>query len=140
MRLSVNYLRRALWAPIVLMWIPMAAWAATVSEAPVFEGVDWSVLALAFGISTLSGATALVWRIDRELRTAPDGKLPRPWLFVLSNALGSWTAGALAWLISQSQGVSVYPTMVVVILLSFGGASAIEKLAEKYINREGPLT
>lgn len=133
--LTVYFLRRALWALVAMMWMPTVAWAATLTSQEVFSAIDWPVLALAFGLSTLSGATALVWRIDRELRNAPDGKLPRPLLFAASNLLGSWLAGALAWIMAQSQASGVWATLVIVILLSFSGARAIEVLAEKYINR-----
>lgn len=141
--LSVTYLRRALRALVLIMWAPMPVWAATLMAESgglsEFANVSWSVLALAFGLSTLSGATALVWRLDQELRKSPDGKLPRPWLFAASNLLGSWTAGALAWITSQSQSAGVWGTLGVVILLSFGGARAIEALAERYLNKPGAL-
>jgi len=134
--ISIAYVRRALRILAVLMWIPMPALAATlVSAVHPFHSVDLPVLALAFGMSTLSGATALIWRLDRELRDSPDGKLPRPWLFAASNLLGSWLAGSLAWIASQSQSVGVWATLATVIILSFGGARVIEVLAEKYINR-----
>jgi hypothetical protein len=135
--ISVSYIRRALRILLALMWLPMPVWAATLAtDAHPFETIDLPVLALAFGLSTLSGATALVWRLDKELRNAPDGVLPRPWLFAASNILGSWTAGALAWIGSQSQASGVWATLGVVIVLSFGGARVIEVLAEKYINKE----
>lgn len=143
--LSVTYLRRALHALVLIMWAPMPVWAAaTLAQASAglsdFGEIRWSILALAFGLSTLSGATALVWRLDQELRRSPDGKLPRPWLFAASNLMGSWTAGALAWITSQSQSAGVWPTLGLVILLSFGGARAIEAMAEKYLNKpESPL-
>ena len=133
--ISTAYLRRALHLIVVIMWLPMPVWAAAVVVAHPFDGIDFSVLALAFGLSTLSGATALVWRLDAELRKAPNGKLPRPWLFAGANLLGSWTAGSLAWITSQGQGSGVWTTLAVVIVLSFGGARAIELLAERYINR-----
>lgn len=137
MMISVSYIRRALRILLALMWLPMPVWAATLATGThPFDAIDLPVLALAFGLSTLSGATALVWRLDRELRSAPDGKLPRPWLFATSNLLGSWTAGALAWIGSQSQHSGVWATLGVVILLSFGGARAIEVIAERYINKE----
>ena len=100
--LPVTYIRRVLRALVLIMWAPMPVWAATViadsgaAGLSEFEEIRWGVLALAFGLSTLSGATALVWRLDRELRAAPDGKLPRLWLFVASNLMGSWLAGAFA--------------------------------------------
>jgi hypothetical protein len=133
------YLSRALRILVVLMWLPMPVWAVTVAATHPFHTIDFPVLALAFGLSTLSGATALVWRIDQELRNAPDGKLPRPWLFATSNILGSWTAGTLAWVAAQSQGAGVWLTLAVVIAISFGGARAIEALAERYINKIAPV-
>jgi hypothetical protein len=136
MMITVAYLRRALRILVCLMWLPMPVWAATVAVgAHPFDSVDLPVLALAFGLSTLSGATALVWRLDRELRTSPDGHLPRPWLFAASNILGSWTAGAFAWITSQSQDGGVWLTLGVVIVASFAGARLIEVVAERYINK-----
>ena len=137
--LSVTYVRRALRALVLLMWAPMPVWAATLAMQDgglsEFQNVSWGVLALAFGLSTLSGATALVWRLDKELRAAPDGKLPRLWLFVASNIMGSWLAGAFAWIGAMAIDRDVWATLSVVILLSFGGARAIEALSEKYINK-----
>ena len=136
--ISIAYLRRALRILVLIMWLPMPVWAATVAIAHPFDGIDFPVLALAFGLSTLSGATALVWRLDQELRKSPDGKLPRPWLFAASNILGSWTAGVLAWVGAQSQDSGVWLTLALVIAISFGGARAIEVLAERYINKMTP--
>lgn len=136
--MSPVYLSRALRILIALMWLPMPVWAATVAVAHPFDAIDFPVLALAFGLSTLSGATALVWRLDQELRKNPDGVLPRPWLFATSNILGSWTAGTLAWIAAQSQDTGVWLTLAFVIAISFGGARAIEVLAERYINRLSP--
>ena len=133
--ISVTYISLALRTLTIIMWLPMPVWAATVATEHPFERVDLGVLALAFGLSTLSGATALVWRLDAALRAAPDGKLPRPLLFASANLLGSWTAGSLAWIASQSQDSGVWLTLAAVILLSFGGARAIELLTEKYINK-----
>lgn len=137
--ISIAYLSRALRILVLIMWLPMPVWAAAVlAPGHPFDAIDFPVLALAFGLSTLSGATALVWRLDQELRKAPDGILPRPWLFAASNILGSWTAGALAWVSAQGQDVGVWPTLAMVIAISFGGARAIELLAERYINKVVP--
>lgn len=139
--ISALYLRRALRLLVVMIWLPVPVWAASVvSGGHTFEQIDFAVLSLAFGLSTLSGATALVWRIDQELRKAPDGKLPRPWLFAASNILGSWTAGTLAWVASQGQDAGVWITLAAVIAVSFGGARALEKLSEKYTEKLSPPT
>lgn len=137
--ISAAYLSRALRILVLMMWLPMPVWAASVvAIGHPFDSIDFPVLALAFGLSTLSGATALVWRIDQELRKSPEGVLPRPWLFASSNILGSWTAGTLAWIAAQGQEIGVWPTLAMVIAISFGGARAIEILAEKYINKVVP--
>lgn len=133
--ITTNYIRFALRLLVCLMWLPMPVWAASIVNGSTLASIDLAVLALAFGLSTLSGATALVWRLDKELRDSPDGRLPRPWLFSASNLLGSWTAGAFAWLSAQGQGAGVWTTLGLVIVLSFGGARVIEVIAEKYINR-----
>lgn len=137
MTMTAPYMRKALHILLALMWSPMPVWAASIAAQDAFGAVEWPVFALAFGLSTLSGATALVWRLDKELRASPDGSLPRPWLFAASNLLGSWTAGALAWVGAQGQGSGVWSTLGAVILLSFGGARVIEIMVEKYTKREG---
>ena len=123
-----------------MIWAPVPAWAASlaVSINDPLMNINFPVLALAFSLATLSGATALIWRLDKELRSSPDGKLPRPWLFAASNIMGSWTAGALAWITSQGQEFSVWQTLAMVILFSFGGARLIELLVEKYISNASP--
>lgn len=133
--ISTAYVVQMLRTLTLMMWLPMPVWASTLVTGHPFERVDLAVLALAFGLSTLSGATALVWRLDASLRASPDGKLPRPLLFASANLLGSWTAGSLAWIGAQSQDGGVWTTLATVILLSFGGARAIEILTEKYINK-----
>lgn len=133
-----TYISRCLRTLIAIIWLPVPAWAASVIAVNPLTEIDWSLLALAFGLSTLSGATALVWRLDSELRKSADGLLPRPWLFAASNLMGSWTAGSLAWITSQGQASSVWATLAAVIVLSFGGARLIELLAERYINKIAP--
>jgi hypothetical protein len=136
--ISVAYLRRALRILVVMMWLPMPVWAAAIATAHPFEAIDFPVLALAFGLSTLSGATALVWRLDQELRKSPDGTLPRPFLFAASNLLGSWTAGTFVWVVLQGSDQGVWTTLAAVIALSFGGARALEKVSEKYSEKLSP--
>lgn len=136
--ISVAYLSRALRILIFVMWLPMPVWAATVATIHPFDTIDFPVLALAFGLSTLSGATALVWRLDQELRKSPDGTLPRPWLFAASNIFGSWTAGTLAWVAAQGQDAGVWLTLASVIAVSFGGARVLEKVSEKYSEKLSP--
>jgi heme O synthase-like polyprenyltransferase len=132
------YLVLALRILLVIMWLPMPVWAAAVAVDHPFKRIDFPVLALAFGLSTLSGATALVWRLDQELRRAVDGKMPRPFLFAASNLLGSWTAGTLAWVGSQGLEQSIWVTLAFVIAVSFGGARFLEKVSEKYADKVMP--
>lgn len=139
--LQVAYMRKILRALVFIMWAPMPAIAATLildeSSIDTFSRGSWALVALAFGLSTFSSATALLLRIDRELGNSPDGRLPRPLLFVSSNLMGSWLAGIFAWLGSIGMGHDVVATVSFVIVASFSGAIVIEKAVEKYVGSFG---
>jgi hypothetical protein len=81
-------------------------------------------------LSTLSGITALFYRLDRELRRTGQ-RLPNPGVFVAAHLSGSLTMGALAYLSGEGLGAPGLATAVTIILFSFAGAAALERLVEK---------
>lgn len=127
------YLRIALWATLVLAWTPALAVALRLSEG---VEISLALMVSAFVLSSLAGATALAFRLDRELRTAPDQPLTRPWLFCCVHMLGSWLAGTLCFLVMQSvTGVDVWYRLAAIVMASFAGARYVEAKTETFISR-----
>lgn len=132
-------LRRDLWSFIGLLWLPVLAMAAPlVTGLDVVMAISPALAATAIALSTLSGATALATRIDRELSAAPDKPMPRLWLTCTAHMLGSWLAGSLGFVLAQSQHMDVWLGLGLVIAASFTGAKFIEGITERYMSRALP--
>ncbi len=136
--MNINYLRLCLRALTVLLWLPAVAWAGTLITVDGLVSVPLSLVVISSMLSTMSGATALLIRIDKELQAAPDKPLPRPWLFCAAHMGGSWMAGTLGFIVSRHQGMDVWLAMGLVIAASFLGAKFIELVAERYLSRVLP--
>lgn len=137
--MTVRYLLSIFRLLLLVLWTPtlaMAAMAVTLQKT--LSDVPGLVLLIVAGLSTLSGATALVMRIDRELRDKPGTTLLNPALFVSAHMLGSWLAGALAFIIAEGQNFNDWAELGFVITASFTGAKFIETIAEKYLARALP--
>ena len=96
------------------------------------------LLIVVIALSTLAGATALVIRIDRELRDKPGVVFERPTLFAVAHMLGSWLAGTLAFILAESQNMNDWGELGFIITASFMGAKFIELVAEKYLIKTLP--
>lgn len=136
--MTPQYISLVLKFLVLLLWCPTAAWAATVTLNQTLSSINGGTLFLIWALSSLSGATALVWRVDKELRAAPGAKLPLPWLFASAHMLGSWLAGVLAFLICESQNMDDWFELGAIVCASFMGAKFIELVAEKYLARMLP--
>jgi hypothetical protein len=130
-------------AILALLWISAAAAAyAGVSAGKASDIVlDPTVTVLTCILSTLAGATALFIRINNMLlsqEAARDAgleskKFVRRWLFAIAHMSGSWMAGTLAFLLGHAYAWDVWYGLIAVVLMSFGGATLLEKLAERYL-------
>jgi hypothetical protein len=132
----VAYLIIILRALVFLMWAPAAVFAATVAATGVDSSplnVPASLVVATTMFSTLMGATTLAFRLVKQLQENPEKPLVRPWLYCLAHMLGSWGAGALCFVIAMSQGYGVWSLLALVMAGSFGGATALEKLAERVL-------
>ena len=127
-------------AMLVLLWVPTSAWAAQITLHQTLDGLTAASLAIVFALSSLSGATALVLRIEKELRASTDGKLPRPWLFASAHMLGSWLASVLALFVGEAQDMNDWLVLGMIVCAGFGGAKFIEMVAEKYLSKILPPT
>lgn len=140
--MTVKYLRMVLRILLVLLWAPTLALAASVvTLQTTLDGVTLPVLSIVVALSTLSGATALLLRIDAELKSSGGGALPRPMLFATAHMCGSWLAGALAFVICEGQDANDWIELAVIIVGAFSGAKFIEFVAEKMLHKakEKPL-
>ena len=145
-QLTAPHLRRLIWWAILLLWAPFAALPAVAAMAPHVAAaiedplnIPPVLMGLAMVISSLAGATALLMRIDRELSAAPDKPLPRPWIMSLSHMFGAWLAGTFAFIVARQYAFDVWPTLGLVLGLSFGNAKALEAALEKWLpGRIGP--
>lgn len=131
-------LRRDLWTFIAMLWLPVAAFAAPIAGMEVVMAISPALAIAAIALSTLSGATALATRIDRELSDAPNKKMPRLWLTCTAHMLGSWLAGSLGFVLAQGQEMSIWLGLGLVIAASFTGAKFIEGITEKYMGKALP--
>ncbi len=132
--MTTRYISICLRALLLLMWAP-AALATGVIVIDAGVQVSLALVGVSMLLSTLSGATALVLRLDRELRQAPDAPLIKPWLFCTAHMLGSWLAGIVAFIGATSAGLDVWLKLSSVVLGSFLGAKFLEARAEAFAGR-----
>ena len=137
--MRANYLTGVLHATMAFLWTPSLAMAAAVaSNTNDFSSISWVLASVAMLLSTLSGITALLHRVERELRAQPDHPLMRPWLLSITHMTGSWTAGALAFIIGEAQDMNDWWELAGVIAASFMGATFIQAAAEKWLGARMP--
>lgn len=138
-QLTAPHLRRLIWSLLVIVWFPWLCMPAIAAVAPVASAFEKALnippvlMVLAIVVSSLSGATALLMRIDRELSAAPDTPLPRPWLMCGSHMAGAWLAGTLAFIVSRQAGFDVWPTLGTVLTGSFASAKFLEMGVERFL-------
>lgn len=121
---------------ILLLWISNSVWAADVLSLSDLGMNDWRLTALFVGFSTLSSITALLWRVDKELRAvAPNSKFPRLWLFALVNILGGWLSAIVVFAGAMAASAGTLPILIAVIVASFGGAQVVEAASKRMIKR-----
>lgn len=98
------------------------------------EGLTWAIVGILFFISSLAGLTALVYRLDREVRRT--GKpLVAPILFAAVNMLGAWTAATFAFFLAEGLGLSDWVELGLILIFSFGGAQVLEKTVDRYLDK-----
>ena len=136
--MSVHYLLVVLRCLLVALWLPTIAFASTVTLDKTLEGITFPTMVIVFVLSSLSGATALLQRIDRELRESATKTLPRPTLFAAAHMLGSWLAGCLAFILAENQDTNDWLELGIIVVASFAGAKFIESISEKYLAHWSP--
>jgi len=137
---SIHYFRVVLRCMLIGLWVPTIAFASTITLDKTLEGITLPTLVIVFVLSSLSGATALLQRIDRELRESATKTLPRPALFATAHMLGSWLAGCLAFMLAENQDVNDWLELGIIVVASFAGAKFIESISEKYLAHWTPKT
>lgn len=131
---TTNYLLGVMRATIFFLWAGTAfAAGASLVEHPDHYVIDTTVAALAAVISTLSGITALAWRVNKVLMETPDKPIVKPWLFACAHVGGSWMAGIAMWLGARINGWGPDTALLLVLVGSFGGAKLLEVWADKYL-------
>lgn len=131
-----SYLIRLQHAVLLFMWAPTLGFAAVALErGGEVASISWALAGVAMLLSTLSGITALLWRVERELREAPDKPLLRPWLFASSHMACSWLAGSLAFALSEAQNLNEWWELAAVIAASFAGATFVQAAAERILSK-----
>jgi len=128
-----NFIRKIAIAKILLFFLwPMAVSAAVATTPPdPFANISMTQVLVMAGVAILSGATALVIRLDSEMKRKATG-ISRIGLFATSHMLGSFLAGVLMFAISRHNEFSVWWELATVIMASFSGAKFLEKAAEMY--------
>ena len=134
-----NYLRRVLLIAMWAMWLPGLAMAAVLDYESALASIGWLAASVNAAIALLSGLTALLQTIRRELATREAGRLPNPWVFCAANLTGSLLAGLLGFGVSRWGGhASVWLELVTVAGFAFVGARAVEAVTERVIGTYFP--
>ena len=121
------------------MWMPALAMAATLNYDAGLADVGMLAAAVNGAIALLSGLTALLQSIRRELMLSGTGRLPNPAVFCAANLLGSLLAGVLGFGLSRwGAHTSIWLEMVTVGSFAFVGARLIETLAERVLGHYLP--
>lgn len=131
--MTTHYLRIVLRCMLISLWVPALAFASTVTLDKTLEGITGLTVVIVFVLSSLSGLTALLQRIDQELRVMKVKELPRPTLFAAAHMMGSWSAGTLAFVICEGQNSNDWLELGIIVVASFAGAKFIESISEKYL-------
>ena len=129
--MSLSYLRVAMRCMLIALWMPALAFASSITIDKTLQGITLTTLSVVFVLSSLSGATALLQRIDRELRESKTDQLLRPALFASAHMLGSWLAGCLAFVMAEAADANDWAELSIIICASFAGAKFIESVSEK---------
>lgn len=132
-----RYLLVIIRAMLVLCWASCAA-AATLALSQPGVPLDPVLLIICGAISTLAGATTLAIRVNKLIMDRPEQPLVRPWFFAIAHMLGSWLAGVVAFLGGRINSSGDDTLMLAVLLMSFLGATGVEKVAEMYLPKVLP--
>jgi hypothetical protein len=137
----IRYVTNTAYSLVIFLWTPAAAFAAALAatggnESPLNVPLGLALATLLF--STLMGATTLAIRLIGELRAEPPKPLVAPLLYCLAHMLGSWSAGALFFVIAMSQGAGVWTLLGMVMAASFAGSKACEAGAEFLLPKSLP--
>ncbi|ROR25169.1 hypothetical protein EC845_1209 [Comamonas sp. BIGb0124] len=150
-QLTAPKVRTAVWFVVGLLWgpwfllggltaIPSLAWASPdlkqALESPL--NVSLVLVALAILLSSLSAATALLIRLDRELSQAQHRTLPHMAILCAWHMAGGWCAGTVAFMTAQTAQMDVWTSLIGVVLASFSGAKFLEFMAERYMTGKFP--
>lgn len=115
---------------LVVVWpISIAAAATTVDTTSISSVLTMESLITVFLLSTLAGATALVVKLDSDLKKNDVSK--NLFLFATSNMLGSWLAGIIGYILAKATSVdNVWNQLLLICLMAYTGARGLEKLSE----------
>lgn len=137
--MNSNDLSRTLAVVTWAMWTPALALAATLNYDAGLADVGLLAAAVNGAIALLSGLTALLQSIRRELMLSGTGRLPNPAVFCAANLLGSLLAGVLGFGLSRwGAHTSIWLEMVTVGAFAFVGARLVETLAERLLGHYLP--
>ena len=124
---KVRFLRNLL----LLLWVGQAVAAPAVTGDISFEQITPIAYFVTFVSATLGGLAGTLHRMARHLEAgAPSIQHPR--VFVAANMIGGWAMGWLAFLLGTYNTTPVLMVQGLVLLGSFGGASLVERLVDKY--------
>lgn len=130
-------LLRYLQAFILLAWPPALFAAQTLEDAlGGITGWTWFFL---FMISTLSGVTALLWRLSSMVSGAEKPVNSHLHLVVLAQMTSSWLAGLLSFLLGSRFGLQPLEVCAAIIVASFLGSKFIDIVGEKWLTRKFSL-
>lgn len=120
---------------VSVIWpVSISVAADTVTKITLESALTMEILLVVFLISTLSGATALVVKLDSDLRA--DNISKNLFVFFTSNIFGSWLAGMVGFLIAKATGVeNVWNQLLMICLMAYTGARGLEKISEYRLSK-----
>lgn len=127
-------LLRYLQAFLLLAWPPALFAAQTLEDAlGGITGWTWFIL---FMISTISGATALVWRLATMVAGVEKPVDSHLHLVVVGQMLSSWLAGLLAFFLGSRFGFQPLEVCAAIVVASFLGSKFIDMVGERWLTRK----
>lgn len=117
----------------------LLAWPATLFAAQSLQsaivGVSWVTWLMLAVLSTLSGVTALFWRLA-DMFKDPSRPVPTHLhLLIASQMLCSWLAGILAFVLAMHAEIPEWWMCASIIIASFSGSRFIDKVSERLFSQ-----
>lgn len=122
---------------LLVLW-PATAWAASLAFGEQMAQISLLSLLMTVILSTVMGATALLYAMTEEYRQNDGKEIPRLGLFIASRMLSSNAAGLLVFFGAESWDIHLGYRAGAIMLASFGGYWTIQRALQFFANKYAP--